>query len=308
MGLFDKFKSGLTKTRDFLSQGIAQIQAVFSGSNDELIEELEMLFIQADIGQATSDKILGRINEELKRTNQKDTASINRILKAAMLELLGEQKHFELQRQQLKVVFMVGVNGTGKTTTVGKLAMRYKNEGYKVLIAAADTFRAAAIEQLSHWAHLSGTDVVTHKAGADPSAVVYDAVQAAVARHVELLLIDTAGRLHNKQNLMDELGKMRRIIDKAAPGTEVATLLVIDATTGQNALLQAEAFSNIVDLNGLIITKLDGNSKGGVTLAVADLVKVPIYFAGLGEGAEDLVDFDPAYFVDSLLPAEGDLA
>lgn len=305
MGLFDKFKEGLTKTRDFFSQGFAQIQAVFSGDDDELIEELEMLFIQADMGQKTTERVLSELREDLKRSHNKDKQHIRSVLKASMLELLGEKKTYTPQTGQLQVIFMVGVNGTGKTTTVGKLAMRYKKQGFKVLVAAADTFRAAAIEQLAHWSKLSGTEVVSHKAGADPAAVVYDAVQAAVARKSDLLLIDTAGRLHNKQNLMDELAKMRRIIDKAAPGTRVETMLVIDATTGQNALLQAEAFSKIVDLSGLIITKLDGNAKGGVTLAVADLVKVPIYFAGLGEQADDLVDFDPAYFVDSLLPEEG---
>ncbi len=305
MGLFDKFKEGLTKTRDFFNQGLAQIQAVFTGDDNELIEELEMLFIQADMGQATTERILGELREDLRRNRNKDKNHIRQVLKTSMLSLLGEKQEFTPERGHLQVIFMVGVNGTGKTTTVGKLAMCYKNQGYKVLVAAADTFRAAAIEQLSHWANISGTEVVAHKAGADPAAVVFDAVQAAVARKTELLLIDTAGRLHNKQNLMDELGKMRRIIDKAAPNTKVETMLVIDATTGQNALLQAEAFSKIVDLSGLIITKLDGNAKGGVTLAVADLVKVPIYFAGLGEGAEDLVDFDPAYFVDSLLPDEG---
>lgn len=307
MGLFDKFKEGLSKTRDFFSQGLAQIQAVFTGDDNELIEELEMLFIQADMGQATTERILSELREDLKRTHNKDKQHIRTVLKTSMLALLGEKKTYAPQVGHLQVIFMVGVNGTGKTTTVGKLALRYKNQGFKVLVAAADTFRAAAIEQLTHWSKLSGTEVIAHKAGADPAAVVFDAVQAAAARKSDLLLIDTAGRLHNKQNLMDELAKMRRIIDKAAPGTAVETMLVIDATTGQNALLQAEAFSKIVDLSGLIITKLDGNAKGGVTLAVADLVKVPIYFAGLGEKAEDLVDFDPVYFVDSLLPEEGGL-
>lgn len=302
MGLFEKFRQGLSKTRSFIAQGFAQITAVFSGSDEELIEELEMLFIQADIGQATTERLLAALREDLKRSHDHGEEHVRSVLKAAMLELLGERRPFVPAPDRLQVVFMVGVNGTGKTTTLGKLAMRFKNEGKKVLIAAADTFRAAAIEQLTHWAGLSGTELIAHRSGADPAAVVFDATQAALARGCDLLLIDTAGRLHNKQNLMEELGKMRRTIDKAAPGCAVETLLVIDATTGQNALLQADAFGKITPLSGLVITKLDGNAKGGVTLAVADKLRVPIYYAGLGEGVDDLVDFEPEYFVDSLLP------
>ena len=197
---------------------------------------------------------------------------------------------------------MVGVNGTGKTTTAGKLCLRYKNQGKKVMLAAADTFRAAAIEQLTAWGDMTDTHVISHEEGSDPAAVCYDAVHSAIARRADVLIIDTAGRLHNKQNLMDELSKICRVIEREAPSANTQALLIIDATTGQNAVIQAEVFSKAVKLSGIGITKLDGSAKGGVAIAVAHSTKAPIFLAGLGESAEDLVDFDPKIFVDSLLP------
>ena len=205
----------------------------------------------------------------------------------------------------MNVIFLVGVNGTGKTTTAGKLALRYGKEGKSVLMAAADTFRAAAIEQLAIWADRTGCDIIAHAEGGDPASVVYDAIQAAKSRGTKVLIIDTAGRLHNKKNLMDELGKMRRIIDREAPEANIQTILVIDATTGQNAILQAETFAEVAKVDSIAVTKLDGNAKGGIAVAVAYTTGYPIVLAGLGENADDLVDFDPVSFVESLVPAPG---
>ncbi len=302
MGIFDKFKEGLSKTRAFFNQGMQQIRQVFGGTDEELIEELEMLLLQADVGQTCTTKILDNFRQRLKREGRLDLTEQRRALAAAMEEVLPVDQPLQLRPGQLTILFMVGVNGTGKTTTCGKLALRYKQAGRRVMMAAADTFRAAAIEQLQHWAAQISVPCVAQAQGADPAAVVYDAIQAAKAQGTELLLIDTAGRLHNKQNLMAELGKMKRIILREAQGARVETLLLIDATTGQNALAQADAFRSIVDVTGLIISKLDGNAKGGVTLALAEHTGLPIYMAGLGEAAEDLIDFNRQAFVDSLLP------
>jgi fused signal recognition particle receptor len=305
MGLFDKFKKGLTKTRDFLAEGIRKLTLSFGRFDEDQLDELEMLLVQADVGVACSDEIMSNLRDAI-RTNQNDSEDfVLNVLKRELLRVLGPKTLLPIREDRLNVIFLVGVNGTGKTTTAGKLALRYGKEGKSVLMAAADTFRAAAIEQLAIWADRTGCDIIAHAEGGDPASVVYDAIQAAKSRGTKVLIIDTAGRLHNKKNLMDELGKMRRIIDREAPEANIQTILVIDATTGQNAILQAETFAEVAKVDSIAVTKLDGNAKGGIAVAVAYTTGYPIVLAGLGENADDLVDFDPVSFVESLVPAPG---
>lgn len=304
MGLFDKFKQGMTKTRDFLMHQVEAITASLGFFDEEELDDLEMTLIQADLGAATTDKLMENLRSQMKSQGKKSTEFVLKTLKESMVNILGENQTFELVPGKLNIILMVGVNGTGKTTTSGKLALRYKKQGKKVLLCAADTFRAAAIEQLEVWAERTDTPLISSHTGADPAAVVYDSIQSAKARDTDVLIIDTAGRLHNKKNLMDELGKIERIIRREAPDAAIESFLVLDATSGQNAIVQTHTFTDIANVTGLIITKLDGNAKGGIAVAVADQSSLPIYFAGLGEGAEDLVDFDSKYFVDSLLPDE----
>ena len=302
MGIFDVFKKGLSKTRNFVSEGITRISAHMGRFDDEMLDDLETLLVQADVGVGATLSIMDAIRDEIKRSGDDTKETVLRVMKEKMLEILGEKKSLEIKPGVLNIILMVGVNGTGKTTTAGKLCLRYKNEGKKVLLAAADTFRAAAIDQLKVWGERTGTAVISQEAGSDPAAVCYDAVHAAIARNADVLLIDTAGRLHNKQNLMDELSKIRRVIEREAQGAVLQTLLIIDATTGQNAVMQTEVFSKVVALTGVGITKLDGNAKGGVAVSVAYSAGAPILLAGLGEGVEDLMDFDPDAFVESLMP------
>ena len=304
MSLFNKFKEGLQKTRDFITGGMKQISLASGRFDEEQLDELEMILIQADMGAAATDEIMGKLRDEIRTSRNDSHAHVRSYLKQEILDVLGQKAELRIQPGKLHVIMMVGVYGTGKTTTAGKLALRYKQEGKRVILAAADTFRAAAIEQLQVWSERTDTEMIRHEMGSDPAAVVFDAVQAAKARKADVLIVDTAGRLHNKKNLMDELAKMRRIIDREALGANVETLLVIDATSGQNAIMQAKVFSEVADVTGLAITKLDGNSKGGAAIAVAYETKTPIYLAGLGEQADDLMDFDPDYFTESLLPEE----
>lgn len=302
MGLFDKFKDGLKKTRDFIGDTFNSIAAAFGVFNEEEIDELEMLMIASDMGVNTTDKVISNLKAEMKAKANNKSDFVLRTLKNNLSEILGEKESLKIEDDKLNIIIMVGVNGTGKTTSAAKLAYRYQNEGKSVLMCAADTFRAAAIEQLEEWTRRTNTPLISQKEGNDPAAVVYDAISSAKARNSDILIVDTAGRLHNQKNLMDELAKIRRVVDREAPEANVETLLVIDATSGQNAVIQANIFKEIVDVSGLIITKLDGSAKGGVVIAVSDIVKTPIYFAGLGEQAEDLVEFDPNFFIDSLLP------
>lgn len=302
MALFDIFKQGLTKTRDFLTQGMNKITASMGYYDENMLDELEELLVQADLGVACVDSLMDRVRADMKAYKDNSEIRVLASLREGMSELLGEEQHLLLKKDGLTIVLMIGVNGTGKTTTCGKLAARYKAEGKKVLLAAADTFRAAAIDQLKHWAEQTGCDCIAQQEGSDPAAVLYDAIQAAHARKVDVLLVDTAGRLHNKKNLMDELAKLRRIIDREARNAHVESLLVLDATTGQNAVIQAKLFHETAQLTGLILTKLDGNSKGGVAVSVASQTKLPIYLVGLGERVEDLADFSCEDFIASLLP------
>ncbi|MDO5033316.1 MAG: signal recognition particle-docking protein FtsY [Eubacteriales bacterium] len=302
MALFDKFKSGLKKTRDFFTQGFTKIASSLGRFDEEMLEELSMLMIQADVSVATSDFILDKVKSHIKATGDDSVEAVIEVIRAAMSEALGESVQLEIDPTVLNVILMVGVNGTGKTTTTGKLAWAYRQQGYQVVMAAADTFRAAAIEQLEVWAERSGASLIKSEQGADPASVVYNAIAAAKSRSAQILIVDTAGRLHNKKNLMDELAKIRRIIGREAATAKLTSLLVIDATTGQNALFQAKAFNEVTDLDGLVITKLDGNAKGGIALTVAREAQLPIYFAGLGEQIDDLQDFDRDSYINSLIP------
>lgn len=302
MGIFDKFKKGLEKTRNFVVEGFTKISARMGHFDEDMLEELEDLLIRADVGGGATMEIMDAIRDHIRSTGDNSRESVLSVLSEKMLAILGAKKTLTLTDGKLNIILMVGVNGTGKTTTAGKLCLRYKNEGKRVLLAAADTFRAAAIDQLKVWGERTETAVISQEAGSDPAAVCYDAVNAAIARKTDVLLIDTAGRLHNKQNLMDELSKIKRVIEREGKDAVLQTLLIIDATTGQNAVVQTEVFSQAVSLSGVGITKLDGNAKGGVAISVAYAAKSPILLAGLGETAEDLMDFDPEYFVQSLMP------
>ncbi|MDI9490849.1 MAG: signal recognition particle-docking protein FtsY [Clostridiaceae bacterium] len=302
MSIFNKFKQGLQKTRDFVTESFNRIAANLGYFDEDMLDELEMVLVQADCGIEFATELTEAIRENIRQTGDSSVENVLSILRKGMLDLLKDVKSLELQPGKLNILLMVGVNGTGKTTTSGKLAKQFQDQGKKVLMAAADTFRAAAIEQIKVWGERTNTSVIAHKIGSDPSAVVFDAIDAAKARNTDVLIIDTAGRLHTKQNLMDELSKIRRIISREAPDAYLETLLVIDATTGQNAIVQANAFAEATEVTGLIMTKLDGNAKGGVALAVVKETDLPVKLAGLGEGVDDLQDFNPEIFVDSLLP------
>jgi len=302
MGLFESFKKGLSKTGTFFKTAFTAIAAGTGHFDEDMLDDLEELLVRADCGVAASGEIIDYVKDRIKRTGDDSSEAVLKSVQTKIVDILGEKQSLELEDGKLNILIMVGVNGTGKTTTAGKLALRYKGEGKKVIMAAADTFRAAAVEQLKVWGERTQTTVIAQGTdGADPAAVVFDAVNAAKARGADLLIVDTAGRLHNKKNLMDELAKINRIIQKQAADSVVKSLLIIDATTGQNAVMQAEAFSEVCDLDYIGITKLDGSAKGGVAVAVAYNCKKPIVLAGLGEAAEDLVDFDPEYFAASLV-------
>lgn len=304
MGIFDKFRQGLTKTRDAITQGFKNVATVFGYIDVDDLDDLEVVLIQADIGAEASMEIIDNVKEEVRSTKNNRSDHVLSLMRTEITRILGPSKQLDLSRDRLNILLMVGVNGTGKTTTAGKLAARYQADGMKVMMAAADTFRAAAIDQLKVWGARTGTPVVAEAEGSDPASVVFTAIEQAQSQGIDLLIIDTAGRLHNKKNLMDELGKIRRIISRQAADAHVETLLVIDATTGQNAVLQTKAFTEVADVTGLVITKLDGNAKGGAAVAVAHEAQVPIYLAGLGEQVDDLVDWDSELFARSLIPED----
>ncbi|MBO4242090.1 MAG: signal recognition particle-docking protein FtsY [Clostridiales bacterium] len=306
MGVLDAFKNGLKKTRDFWASEWVKTVASHGKFDDDMLDDLEEIMVRADCGVAASDDIISYIKDYIKKTGDDSREGVMQAVKDRMLQILGEKTEIDIQDGKLNILLMVGVNGTGKTTTAGKLASRYKAEGKKVIMGAADTFRAAAVNQLKVWGERTETSVIAHEEGSDPAAVVFDAIHAAIARKADILIVDTAGRLHNKKNLMDELSKINRIISREAPDANVMSLLIIDATTGQNAVLQTEAFTEAVDLDYLGITKLDGSAKGGVAVSVAYTAKVPIVLAGLGEGVDDLMDFDPEAFVESLVADDTD--
>ncbi len=302
MGLADLFKRGLEKTRSFFAGSFTKLAASSGHFDEDMLDELEELLIRADCGVQASVDIMDHVKENIKKTGDDSKETVLASVKERMLEILGEPQKVEIVPGKLNIILMIGVNGTGKTTTSGKLAARYKKEGKRVLMAACDTFRAAAVGQLKTWGERTGTAVIAQEQeGADPASVVFDAIHAAQARNTDVLLVDTAGRLHNKKNLMEELAKIRRVIEREAPDAVIKSLLIIDATTCLNAVIQAEGFGEVTGLDYVGITKLDGSAKGGVAIAVAYQSKKPIVLAGLGENVEDLADFDPELFVNSLV-------
>ena len=268
--------------------------------DDDFYEELEETFIMADMGYETTEKVIENLKERVKEARIKEPAACKElIINIIRDQMMVDESAYDFEKKK-SVILVIGVNGVGKTTTIGKLAAQYKKSGKKVLIAAADTFRAAAIDQLKTWADRAGVEMISHNEGADPAAVVYDAVSAAKARNTDILLIDTAGRLHNTKNLMDELAKMRRIISRDYPDAHVESLIVLDGTTGQNALEQARQFSNVTEIDGIVITKLDGTAKGGIAIAIQAELNVPVKFIGIGEKIDDLQRFDPSAYVEAL--------
>lgn len=299
-GFFSRLKTGLAKTRNNIVKGIDSVFNGFSAIDGDFYEELEEILIMGDIGINATNDIIERLKKEVKEKHLKEPAECKQLL----IESIKEQMKtgdtaYEFEQEQ-SVIMVIGVNGVGKTTSVGKLAGKLKDQGKKVLIAAADTFRAAAADQLSEWAHRAGVDIITAKEGSDPASVVYDAVNAAKARGVDILLCDTAGRLHNKKNLMEELKKMNRIIDREFPDAHRENLIVLDGTTGQNALSQAREFGEVADLTGIILTKMDGTAKGGIAVAIQSELQVPVKYIGVGETIEDLQKFDSDEFVNAL--------
>ena len=300
MGLFSKLKEGLTKTRDNIVSGIDNIFNGFSSIDDDFYEELEETLIMGDMGITATEEVMEELRRQVKERHVKETEDCRELLKESIKEQMQvPEDAYDFENQQ-SVIMVIGVNGVGKTTSVGKLAAIYKKQGKRVLIAAADTFRAAAGEQLDEWAKRAGVEIISGAQGADPSSVIFDAVSAAKARNVDILLCDTAGRLHNKKNLMDELAKMRRIITRDYPEANVEALIVLDGTTGQNALEQARQFSNVTELDGIVITKLDGTAKGGIAIAIQAELDVPVKFIGVGEKIGDLQRFDPQEYVNAL--------
>ena len=298
-GFFKRLKEGLSKTRNSI---VDSFSSVFGASHidDDFYEELEETFIMADMGYETTEKVIENLKERVKEARIKEPAACKElIINIIRDQMMVDESAYDFEKKK-SVILVIGVNGVGKTTTIGKLAAQYKKSGKKVLIAAADTFRAAAIDQLKTWADRAGVEMISHNEGADPAAVVYDAVSAAKARNTDILLIDTAGRLHNKKNLMDELAKMRRIISRDYPDANVESLIVLDGTTGQNALEQARQFSNVTEIDGIVITKLDGTAKGGIAIAIQAELNVPIKFIGIGEKIDDLQRFDPSAYVEAL--------
>ncbi|HBC98376.1 MAG TPA: signal recognition particle-docking protein FtsY, partial [Lachnoclostridium sp.] len=303
-GFFGKLVAGLQKTRDNIISGVDSIFSGFSAIDDEFYEEIEEILIMGDLGIQTTMSIMEDLRKKVKEQNIKDPMECKQLLMDSIMEQmdLGENAYeFEKQRS---VLLIIGVNGVGKTTSVGKLAGQMKDDGKKVIVAAADTFRAAAIEQLSEWAKRAGVDIIAQQEGSDPAAVVYDAVAAAKSRHADLLICDTAGRLHNKKNLMEELKKINRIIDKEYPEAYRETLVVLDGTTGQNALVQAKQFMAVADITGIILTKLDGTAKGGIAVAIQSELGIPVKYIGVGEKLDDLQKFNAKEFVSALFHVE----
>ncbi len=299
-GFFGRLKAGLTKTRDNIVHGIDSVFNGYSAIDEDFYEELEEILIMGDIGVNATTEIIERLKIQVKEKHIKDPAACKQLLIDSIREQMqvGETA-YDFEKEQ-SVILVIGVNGVGKTTSVGKLAGKLKDQGRKVLIAAADTFRAAAGEQLAEWGRRAGVDIIGGKEGTDPASVIYDAVNAAKARHVDVLLCDTAGRLHNKKNLMEELRKMNRIIDREFPNAHRENLIVLDGTTGQNALAQAREFGEVADLTGIILTKMDGTAKGGIAVAIQSELKVPVKYIGVGETIEDLQKFDSDQFVNAL--------
>lgn len=301
MGFFDKLKQGLSKTKNSFDEKMNNIFSTFRKADEELLEELEEALIMSDVGVGTSTKIIENLRNKIKKENLKEAEEVKEALREEIQEIFdATDKELNLKTHP-SVILVVGVNGVGKTTSIGKIANRLKKDGKKVVVAAADTFRAAAVEQLEIWANRAGCDIVKRQEGVDPASVVYEAIQITKQKDADVLICDTAGRLHNKKYLMDELVKIKRVIDKELPEASEEVLMVLDATTGQNAISQVQAFKETVDITGLILTKLDGTAKGGAVIGIVDENKVPVKFIGVGEQIDDMEIFNSKDFVKALI-------
>ena len=305
-GFFGRLVEGLTKTRDNIVKGIDNVFSGFSSIDDDFYEEIEEILVMGDIGIHATEEIIDHLKQQVKEQHIKNPADCKELLIESIKRQMDVGETAYRFEQEKSVVMVIGVNGVGKTTSIGKLAGKLKAQGKKVIVAAADTFRAAAGSQLEEWANRAGVEMIGGQEGADPAAIVYDAIAAAKARHADVLLCDTAGRLHNKKNLMEELRKMNRIIDREFPGVHRENLVVLDGTTGQNALVQAREFAQVMDLTGIILTKMDGTAKGGIAVAIQSELHVPVKYIGVGEKIEDLQKFDPDQFVNALFDTEKD--
>ena len=296
-GLFARLREGMTKTRESITHAIDQLVGVYKELDDDFYDELEMVLISADVGVKTTEKIIERLKAEVRARREGNPEHVRGILKEIVADMMASEP---FAPKSPSVVLVVSVNGVGKTTTIGKLGCHFREQGKSVILAAADTFRAAATEQLTIWAERAGVPIVAHGEGADPAAVVFDAVASAKAKKADLLIVDTAGRLHNKAHLMEELKKIRRVIDRDFPEAEVHVLLVLDGTTGQNGVTQARVFRDAVQLSGIVLTKLDGTAKGGVVVSIKEELQLPVYFVGVGEAKEDLQVFDAKEYAEAI--------
>ncbi len=303
MGFFDKLKQGLAKTKSAVFGQINEVVKNFRKVDEEFLEELEEIMICADMGASTTEKILDELRDRIKTDNIKNAEDVKDVLGEILRAQVGEGEPLNLETSP-SVILVIGVNGVGKTTSIGKIANNLRKDGKKVIVAAADTFRAAAIEQLAIWCDRAGVELVRQNEGSDPASVVYDAIAAANKRKADVLIIDTAGRLHNKSNLMDELAKINRIISRELPNASRETLLVLDATTGQNAVMQAKKFRETAEITGLILTKLDGTAKGGAIFSIKDEINIPVKYIGVGEHIDDMQPFDAKMFIDALMKEE----
>ena len=301
MGFFDKIKQGFKKTSDAVSHSLDSVFAAFVKIDEDLLEELEEALILSDVGASTSAKIVAEVEKRAKLRKTTTASELRDLLREVLTDNMLDNQPLDVSGRPA-VILVIVVNCVGKTTSIGKLAARYVSEGKKVMLSAADTFRAAAADQLEIWAKRAGADIVRHGEGADPAAVVFDSISAAKARGSDIIIVDTAGRLHNKANLMNELAKIDRVISRELPDASRETLLVLDATTGQNAVHQAEEFNKAAELTGIILTKLDGTAKGGIVIAISAGLGVPVKLVGVGEGIDDLIDFDRAAFLEAILP------
>ena len=299
MGFLDKLKAGLQKTKNALFAPIDQMLKAFTKVDEELLEELEEMLICADVGAGATDEIIEKLRDDIKEEKIKDADEVRAFLKNTLKEMIGEGGPLVLNTKP-SVILVIGVNGAGKTTSIGKISNKLRQDGKKVVVAAADTFRAAAIDQLAVWCERSGVDLVKQSEGSDPAAVVFDAINYAKNKNADVLIVDTAGRLHNKKNLMNELEKINRVISRELPDASRENLLVLDATTGQNAVLQAKEFKNAADITGLVLNKLDGTAKGGIVLSIKRELGIPVKFIGVGEKIDDMREFDAHDFVEAL--------